>query len=65
MQNLGIGVVLFENRVTPQGLFVQIDDMMRSLDKYIDKAGQAKKMIKLDAADRIVKETYAVAKKKK
>lgn len=64
LDKIGIAIVLFEESLTPQDLLVKIDAMMDALQKYIDKARQAKKMINLDAADRIVKETYAVAKKK-
>lgn len=65
LEKIGLAIVLFEDGLTSQSLLMQIDAMMNAHQKYANKASQAKKMIKLDAADLIIRETYAVAKKKK
>jgi UDP-N-acetylglucosamine--N-acetylmuramyl-(pentapeptide) pyrophosphoryl-undecaprenol N-acetylglucosamine transferase len=62
LSKTGLAEILPEKELTGDSLFLKITEMLGSLSKYRKKGAIAKKLIKKDAAQRIVKELYALAK---
>lgn len=55
LERLGFAKVLRQEELTPEILYSQITDFIAKLDKLRNKATEAKKLIKNDAAEKIVK----------
>ncbi len=54
LEKLGIARVLMQEELTPEILYSQITQFIAKLDKEGNKTSQAKKLIKYDAAEKIV-----------
>ncbi len=65
LQSVGLASVVSQDKLTSDVFSRRIDVMIRSKEEYADKAKHARGMMMLDAAERVVKEVYAVAKQKK
>lgn len=53
---VGTAEILSQEDLTPETLFKRIEKMMNNLDQYMRNADQAKRLVKLDAAQKIVSE---------
>jgi UDP-N-acetylglucosamine--N-acetylmuramyl-(pentapeptide) pyrophosphoryl-undecaprenol N-acetylglucosamine transferase len=60
MEDLGAAVILPQDRLTPKRLLAAINMVIKDYKKYREKAKKAQKVLKLDAASALAKETLSL-----
>jgi len=54
VKNLGLSEIANQDELTPDGLYSQIDTMLKSIDLYQKNSEAGKKLVHLDAAQKII-----------
>lgn len=63
LKNIGIADILYQKDLTASSLLEKINKMMENIDQYRQNDSQAKKLIKLNAAEILVDNLNEIAKK--